>query len=93
MCDALNNLVLFAQFKKREKHSFKNNTPPWVFFTFFKLQKYQLAQSIEYTLTSKLQLLSSECHIYLTYYVCCTNSVRVAFDNISNVRESPGPIR
>ena len=28
----------------------KNNTPPWVFFTFFKLYKwYQIAQSITYS--------------------------------------------
>ena len=39
-CDALCNLVQFAQFKKREKH-------PWMFFTFFKLYKwYQIAQRI-----------------------------------------------
>ena len=33
MCDALRDLVSFVQFKKREKHP----TPPWMFFTFFKL--------------------------------------------------------
>ena len=33
MADALRDLVLFAQFKKREKHS-KSNTPAWVFFMF-----------------------------------------------------------
>ena len=58
-CDALRNLLPFVQFKKREKHPWKNatfskvsgcnfttgNTPPWVFFTFFKLYKrYQIAQ-------------------------------------------------
>ena len=34
----------------REKHNFtKGNTPPWVFFTFFKLYKwYQIAQNITY---------------------------------------------
>ena len=44
-CDALNDLVPFVQFKKREKHPWRSadfsntkiNTPPWVFFTFFKL--------------------------------------------------------
>ena len=57
MCDALNNLVLFAQFKKREKHSFKNNTPPWVFFTFFKVQivptraKYRIHFNIQASIT------------------------------------------
>ena len=51
-CDALPNLASFVQFKKREKHSWRSvnfskvagcslrfakiNTPPWVFFTFFK---------------------------------------------------------
>ena len=53
--DALRDLVPFVQFKKREKHpwrsvtfSTKSNTPPWVFFTFFKLYKwYQIAQNIK----------------------------------------------
>ena len=56
MCDALRNLVLFAQFKKRENthkgvlllvklrakacNFTKSNTPPWVFSTFFKLYKW-----------------------------------------------------
>ena len=58
ICDALRDLIPFVQFKKREKHpwrsvNFSNNncnftkisTPPWVFFTFFKLFKwYQIAQ-------------------------------------------------
>ena len=54
------DLVPFVQFKKREKHPWrsggglackftKSNTPPWVFFTFFKLLKwYQIAQSVSY---------------------------------------------
>ena len=53
MCGALRDLVPFVQFKKREKHPWssvnfsKINTPPWLFFTFFKLQKwYQIAQRI-----------------------------------------------
>ena len=46
--DALRDLLPFLQFKKREKHpwravAFSNftkiNTPLWVFFTFFKLDK------------------------------------------------------
>ena len=52
-CDTLRDLVLFVQFKKREKHLCgvlplvrlqaspcyftKSNVPPWVFFTFFKI--------------------------------------------------------
>ena len=44
MCDALCDLVPFAQFKKREKHLWRSvtkiNTPPWVFFTFLKLYKW-----------------------------------------------------
>ena len=52
--DALRNFVSFVQLKKREKHllrsRLKSNTPPWVFFTFFKLYKwYQIAQSITYS--------------------------------------------
>ena len=53
--DALRDLVSFVQFKKRKKHPWRsvtfskvvtfsnftksNNTPPWVFYTFFKLYK------------------------------------------------------
>ena len=42
ICDASRDLVPFVQFKKREKHPcrmllLKSNTPPWVFFTFFKI--------------------------------------------------------
>ena len=50
--DALRYLVLFVQFKKLEKYPWKvnftySNTPPWVFFTIWKLYKwYQIAQNI-----------------------------------------------
>ena len=51
ICDVLRDLVPSAQFKKREKHPWrrvnfskvaglKGNSPPWVFFTFFKLYKW-----------------------------------------------------
>ena len=51
-CSVLRDLVLFVEFKKREKHPWrmfcnftKIKTPPWVFFMFFKLYKwYQIAQ-------------------------------------------------
>ena len=61
ICNALRGLVPFVQFKKREKHPrrsvtfskvagfTKSNTPPWVFFTFFKLYKwYQIAHCITF---------------------------------------------
>ena len=64
ICGALRDLLPFVQFKKREKlpcrsvnfncrleaYNFtKINTPPWVFFTFFKLYKwYQIAQHITF---------------------------------------------
>ena len=49
ICDALHNFVPFAQFKKCEKNPTKSNTPPWVFFTLLKLNKwYQITQSIKY---------------------------------------------
>ena len=52
ICDALRDLVLVVQFKKREIHpwrsvtfSTKSKTPPQVFFTIFKLYKwYQIVQ-------------------------------------------------
>ena len=50
-CGALHDLVPCAQFEKRKKHAwrsvtFSSNTPPWVFFTFFKFyESYQIAQS------------------------------------------------
>ena len=51
ICDVLRDLLPFLQFKKRGKYprrrlllvacnSAKSNTPPWVFFTFFKLYKW-----------------------------------------------------
>ena len=56
ICGALRDLVPCVQFKKREKHpwrsfifSSKSSTPPWMFFTFFKLYEwYQIAQSTTY---------------------------------------------
>ena len=53
ICDILSNLVLFVQFKKREKHPWKSITfsqpATWVFFTFFKLYKwYEIAQRITF---------------------------------------------
>ena len=55
LCDALRDFVPFVQFKKHEKHAWRNvnfrNTLPWVFFTFFKLYKwYQIAQRTNYVL-------------------------------------------
>ena len=55
----LRNLAPFAQFKKRENHPWrsvsfskvrvKSNTPPWVFFMLFNLNKrYQIAQNMTY---------------------------------------------
>ena len=53
ICGVLRDLVLYAQFKKHEKHPWKSlilaklqasaskfakiSTPPWLIFTFFKL--------------------------------------------------------
>ena len=38
ICDALRDLAVFVQFKKREKHPWrsvtKSSTPPWVFSRF-----------------------------------------------------------
>ena len=62
ICGALRDLVPSVQFKKREKHQWrsvtfskacnfttKSNTPPRVFFTYFKLYKwYQIAQRISF---------------------------------------------
>ena len=64
ICAALPYLVLFVQFKKREKthggvillksevcNFTKSSPPPWVFFTFFKLYEwYQIVQSITFSL-------------------------------------------
>ena len=69
-CDALRNLVPLVQFKKREKHPWRNvsfskvagfkfNTPPWVFFTFFKLYKwYQIVQRTTFTKRSIIRLIN-----------------------------------
>ena len=54
-CDAFRDLVPFVQFKKREK------TPPWVFFTFFKLYKSkQIAQRITNIFLEALFLISEQ---------------------------------
>ena len=59
-CDVLRDLVPFVQFKNvKNTHggvllwvklqATTSNTPPWMFFTFFKLYKwYQIAQGITY---------------------------------------------
>ena len=52
ICDTLHDLVPFVQFKKREKHPWRNvtftnksNTHLWVLLTFFKMCKwYQTSQ-------------------------------------------------
>ena len=56
ICDALRSLVPFVQFKNvKNTHGgvlllfTKGSTPPWVFYTFFKLYKwYQIARNIPY---------------------------------------------
>ena len=61
ICDTMRDLVLFVQFKKREKHPWgsvtsaeasnltKSNTTPLVFFTFFQWYKwFQVAQSVSF---------------------------------------------
>ena len=63
ICDALRDLVLFVQFKKREKHPWRSVTfskveacnftqghnPSMVFFMYFKLYKwYQIVQGVSY---------------------------------------------
>ena len=60
--DVLCDLVPIAQYKKRENNHrgviplvkfTKSNTPPWVFFTFCKLNKwYKIAQSVSYIKTA-----------------------------------------
>ena len=59
-CGTSRDLIPSVQFKKREKHPWRSvdfkasacnftkiNTPPWMFFTFFKLYKlYQIGQRI-----------------------------------------------
>ena len=60
ICDALCDLVPFAQLKKHDKHPWvllaklqaevcrftKSNTPPWDFFCFLLYKCYQTAQSV-----------------------------------------------
>ena len=65
ICDASHDLVPFAQFKKRKKHPWRSSTfskvtkistPLWVFFTFFRLHKWdQIAQSITYNVPTGLK--------------------------------------
>ena len=59
MNNSLSHLAPFVQFKESEKHrwrsitfvsksnTFKNNTPPWVFFTLFELYRWhKIGQSV-----------------------------------------------
>ena len=56
ICESLRDLVSFVQYKKRKKYHWRsvtfgtrNNTPPLVFFTFFKLYRlYEITQYITY---------------------------------------------
>ena len=58
ICDKFHGVLSFVKLKKREKHSWSSvtfrkvadfDTPPWVFFAFFKLYKwYQIAQNASY---------------------------------------------
>ena len=62
ICGALRNSVHFVQFKKRENHPWRSvtkiNTPPWVFFTVFKLYKwYQIEQRTTYIQASACESL------------------------------------
>ena len=64
ICGALRDLVPFVQFKNREKHPWRSvnfskvagndikiNTSSWMFFRFFKLDKwYQIAQRTTFRL-------------------------------------------
>ena len=83
ICDALCDLVPFAQFKKCEKHSWrsdaftKSKTSPWVSLTFFKLYKwYRMTQSISYGLAETLHLVLQFVLIFMILlrflqYFCC----------------------
>ena len=49
ICGALRDLVPCAKSLAKACNFTKSNTPPWVFFTFFKLYEwYQIAQSTTY---------------------------------------------
>ena len=62
--NALRDLVPFAQFKKREKHSrrsvsfIKTNIPSWVFFKSFKFYKwYQIVQEPDNFVVKNFQII------------------------------------
>ena len=73
-CDALCNLVPFIQIEKRKKHPIacnftKGNTPPWMFFTFFKLYEwYQIAQRIIISVQKSSSVIPLD-HSFSTYAI------------------------
>ena len=84
MCDAWRDLVPFVQFKKREKHPWRSvnfsvacnftkiNTPPWVFFKFFKLYKWhQIEQRTTSVGTEGSLLLSTRLDCAFCYFKKC----------------------
>ena len=88
ICDVLRDLVPFEQFKNvKNTHGevllsvklqaktcnfTKSNTPPWVFFMFFRLYKwYQIAQRISYELNKNE--LHAPYHIAVQRYVSYRN--------------------
>ena len=68
ICDALRDLVLFVQFRKRGKNPYRktpnfteSTTPPWVFFMFVKLYKWcQILQRIRYLFEKQRQKTASK---------------------------------
>ena len=62
ICDVLLNLVPFVQFEKQENthggviFSTKSNTPPWLFFTFFKLYKWYQCNASYIVVTSLMSI-------------------------------------
>ena len=75
ICGTLRDLVPFVQFTKRENThgGVRTNTPPWLFFTFFKLYKwYQIAQRVTYR-----QLGLSEGYIIALWAVALCNNYHI----------------
>ena len=90
ICYILRHLETFVEFEKREKHpwrsvtcSTKTNTPPWVFFTFFKLYKwYQIAQRIIFSKLWSLFIKTTYSLIYVQ--LCIVSSKFWSRDNKDN---------
>ena len=80
ICDALRDLVLFVQFKKREKHpwrsvnfSTKSNTPPWVISRFLNYTNGTKSRKTSYLYNVFVEHIVANTALLLGNFLCQQN--------------------